>query len=204
MRSAPSRSSPPTIWIVLAVACLFFGSILGYVIATSTGAGGMAASPGAAPAAPPPAAVAGTPPPAFVDERQLRTYREILARDPGNIQAATALADMLYDAARYAEAVPIYRQAFALASTNVGISTDLGTSLWYSGQPDEALAQYEKSLALEPTHAQTLFNRGIVLLDGKGDRDGAIASWEKLLATNPAYADASRVRQLIEQARARR
>ncbi|MFB3852473.1 MAG: tetratricopeptide repeat protein [Vicinamibacterales bacterium] len=202
MPPATPRSTAPALWIVVAAACLFFGAIIGYVIATGSGAR-HAALPAMPPAAAPPPAEQSTPQAALVDERQIRAYRDILARDPDNLQAATALGNMLYDAGRYPEAVTAYRQALSLSPADINISTDLGTALWYSGRSDEALAQYERSLAIDPNHGQTLFNRGIVLLDGKNDPEAAAASWEKLLETNPDYPDRERVRQLIAKARNR-
>jgi tetratricopeptide (TPR) repeat protein len=53
------------------------------------------------------------------------------------------LANRLYDAGRYAEAIPYYQQAFTLDSTNVNVSTDLATALYYAGRVDEALAQFD-------------------------------------------------------------
>jgi tetratricopeptide (TPR) repeat protein len=127
--------------------------------------------------------------------------RDIVAKDPRNYKAAEQLGNMLYDAGRYAEAVPVYQQAFVQDARNINLSTDLGTALWYSGRADEALAQYEKSLAIDPSHGQTLFNRGIVYRDGKQDLPQAIQSWERLLASNPAYPERTKVDQLLEEAR---
>ena len=93
-----------------------------------------------------------------------------------------------------------YQQASAADPKNVNISTDLGTALWYSGRADEALAQFQKSLAINPGHAQTLFNQGIVRLEGKQDALGAIESWETLLAKHPSYADAEKVRAMLADA----
>jgi cytochrome c-type biogenesis protein CcmH/NrfG len=112
-----------------------------------------------------------------------------------------ALGNRLYDARRYAEAVPYYETAVRLDPDNVDASTDLGTALYYSGRPDDALAQYERSLAIDDAHAQTLFNIGIVSFEGLGDARRAIDSWERLLSTNPAYPDRARVEQLLAQAR---
>ena len=80
-----------------------------------------------------------------------QAYRDILQADPKNVRAATELANHLYDAGRFGEAVTYYQQVFAAEPTNVNVSTDLGTALWYSGKPDEALAQFKKSLAIEVT-----------------------------------------------------
>jgi tetratricopeptide (TPR) repeat protein len=182
-------------WIVYAIAAGAFGVIAGYVIAVQGGS--------ARPA--PPAAVQAAAAPAapVVDEAELRAYREILARDPKNLQAAVKAGNLLYDAQRYAEAIDFYKQAFALNPADINVSTDLGTALWYAGRADEALAQYQKSLAIDASHAQTLFNVGIVRADGKRDYAGAIEAWDALLKANPAYPDAAKVRTLMSGARAR-
>ncbi len=179
-------------WIVYAFATLLVGGLTGYILALQGSPRASAATP--ANTAPPVAT-------AVVDEAQLRAYRDILARDPRNVQAAAGAGNLLYDAQRYHEAIGFYQQAFAGNPADINVSTDLGTALWYAGRPDEALAQYEKSLALNATHGQTLFNVGIVRADGKRDYAGAVAAWETLLKTNPNYPDVSRLQSLITDAR---
>ena len=179
-------------WIAYAIAALMAGGLGGYVLAVqgTRSTGSVAAAPSIT--------TSSTAP--VVDEGALRVYRDILARDPKNVQAAVSAANLLYDGQRYAEAISLYQQAFALNPSDINVSTDLGTALWYSGRPDEALAQYDKSLAVSATHAQTLFNIGIVKSEGKRDYLGAVTAWEKLLATNPAYPEAVKVRGLITDA----
>ena len=197
MAAGRTPGSANTIWIVIAGACLVFGAILGLVIGRGTVSPQLAGSVHA----PLPSGSPATPTPALVDERQLQALRGIVASDPRNAKAAIELGNMLYDAGRYAEAIPVYQQAFALQPANVEVSTDLGTALWYSGRPDEALAQYSKSLAINPAHAHTLFNIGIVTLDGKHDGVGALAAWQRLLETNPDYPDKAKVQELMTRAR---
>jgi tetratricopeptide (TPR) repeat protein len=182
-------------WIVYSMAAGLFGVLAGYIIAVQ---GGHTASA-------PVAQTASAPAPAapIVDESELRAYREILARDPKNVTAAVKAGNLLYDAQRYSEAISFYQQAFALSPNDINVSTDLGTALWYAGRPDEALAQYQKSLAIDATHAQTLFNMGIVRADGKRDYAGAVAAWETLLKSNPSYPEAAKVRTLMTDARAK-
>lgn len=199
---SPTQQTSGAVWAVIAMACLVLGVAVGYVISRPQGPQHPIVVT-QSPASPAPAAAPGAPPAGLVDERQVQALRDIVAKDPRNLQAATQLGNLLYDAGRYADAVPAYQQAFALDPKNVNLSTDLGTALWYSGRADEALAQYDKSLALNPTHAQTLFNRGIVYQDGKQDLPQAIQSWERLLAGNPGYPERAKVEQLLEQARQR-
>jgi len=135
----------------------------------------------------------------LVNEAELRRYQDILARNPKDFATAIILGNLLYDAGRYAEAIPYYQQAFALDSKNANLSTDLGTALWYSGRPDEALAQYRKSLTADSKHAQTFFNIGIVRLEGKQDPLGAIEAWSDLLVKNRGYPEADKVKRLIAE-----
>ena len=152
------RIEPPSkyAWLVYGVAMLLVGSLAGYVLSVqSTGPSSVAS---AAPAQ----GQGATPAAAVVNDAELRAYRDILARDPKNVDAAVKAANMLYDAQRYVEAIPFYQQAFALNPKDINVSTDLGTALFNAGRSEEALAQYQKSLAIDATHAQTLFNIGIV------------------------------------------
>ncbi len=190
--------------IVSGVAGTLFGIIIGYLIATQQGAGGTSATtqPAAAQAAATTSAATSSTAPA-INGQELQAYRDILKNDPKNVRAATELANRLYDAGRYAEAIPYYRQALEVEPKNVGISTDLATAIWYTGDADAALAQFGRSLAIDPTHAQTLFNMGIVKSQGKNDYKGAAEAWEKLLASNPGYHEANRVRRLLGDAKAK-
>jgi tetratricopeptide (TPR) repeat protein len=183
------HTEPPSqyTWIVYAVAITIVGGIAGYILGTGPGQS--------------PASTVAAAPSSIVNEPELRAYRDILARDPGNLDAAVKAGDLLYDAQRYVEAIGFYQQAFALNPMDINVSTDLGTALWYAGRADDALAQYDKSLALSPTHAQTLFNVGIVRADGKGDNAGAVAAWEQLLKANPEYPAAARVATMMAAAR---
>ena len=182
------------------IAGILFGALGGYILGAQSLAPRPAAVPTAAPAA---TTAAVTPSAPIVDEQALQAYRNILASDPRNLRANVELGNKLYDAGRYGEAVPYYRQALAINPRDINVSTDLGTALWYAGDADAALAQFDKSLAIDAKHPHTLFNIGIVRLNGKSDPRGAIRSWETLLASNPSYADAPKVEELISDARSK-
>ena len=191
------RDSITPLTAVTGVAGILFGVIVGYMLGVSrTGAGSLPVTANApASTAPQPTAV--------LTEQELQGWRNILSSDPKNVRANVELGNRLYDAGRYAEAVPYYQQAFTLDPKNVGVSTDLGTALFYAGRADDALAQFDRSLAVNPRHGQTLFNIGIVKRDGRNDSKGAIAAWEQLLAAVPDYPDAAKVRSMIADLKAR-
>lgn len=195
-----TRGGMSALAVISGIAGMLFGIIVGYLIATQQG--GTASAATASPEVTASAPVASSNAPA-INEQELQAYRDILKNDPKNVRAAIELGNRLYDAGRWTEAAIYYDQALALDPKNVNVSTDLGTALWYAGRPDEALAQFDTSLAIDPSHPQTLFNVGIVRSEGKSDHAGAVRAWETLLERNPSYSEAGRVRQLIEQSKAR-
>jgi cytochrome c-type biogenesis protein CcmH/NrfG len=190
------RDSITPLTAVTAIAGVLFGVIVGYMLGVSrTGAGSLPVTATAT--------EAGAAAPALANEQELQGWRNILATDPKNLHANIELANRLYDAARYNEALPYYQQAVTLDPKNVGVSTDYATALYYAGKADEALAQLDRSLTLDPKHGQTLFNIGIVKRDARHDAKGAIDAWERLLASVPDYPDAARVRTMIAELKTR-
>ena len=129
--------------------------------------------------------------------------RKALELDPQSWKTLVELGNLYYDHQRYSEAAPYYERALALRPDDVNVRTDLGTAFWYAGFPEKAVREFEKALAVEDHYPQTLFNLGIVRLEGLKDPAGAIAAWEKLLEKNPQYAEKQRVLGLIAQARSR-
>lgn len=178
---------------VTGAAGIFLGVIVGFVI----GAGQV--QPGVQGSAVMPDDHIHSPAAAVVNESELQAYKDILAKDPTNVKAATQLANLLYDAGRFADAIPAYAQAIGLDPRNVSLSTDLATALFYAGRVDESLAQLDASLAIDPSHSQTLFNLGIIRRDGRKDSKGAVEAWTRLLEVAPDYPEAARVKALIDE-----
>lgn len=191
------RDSITPLTAVTGVAGVLFGVIVGYMLGVSrTGAGSLPVTANVATATAPQ-------PTALVTEQELQGWRNVLSTDPKNVRANVELANRLYDAGRYAEAIPYYQQAFTLDPKNVSVSTDFATALHYAGRSAEALAQFDRSLSIDPKHGQTLFNIGIVKRDARNDPKGAIAAWEQLLAAVPDYPDAPKVRTMIAELKTR-
>jgi tetratricopeptide (TPR) repeat protein len=197
IRESAEETTPASTNLLIGfVAGIMFGGLTGYIL----GAQALQARPMTVPVQ---VAAPAAPAVPLVSDQELQTYRTILAADPTNARAAVELGNKLYDAGRFNEAIPYYQQALKIDAKDINASTDLGTALWNVGRADDALAQFQQSLAINPTHPHTLFNIGIVRLNGKHDAAGAVASWERLLTTNPNYPETAKVRQLIADARAK-
>ncbi len=68
---------------------------------------------------------------------------------------------------------------------NVATRTEMASCLYYSGDVDGAISQLQQSLSNDPKDANSLFNLGMIMWQGKKDSKGAMAAWQQLLKSNP-------------------
>ena len=115
------------------------------------------------------------------------SLRSLLMANPKNLEALIQLGDLYYDQGQHLQAIEWYGKALEIDPRNPNVRTDRGTSYWNLSKPDEAIAEFQKSLQVDPGHAQSLYNMGLVYLQGKNNTAEAKKAWEKLLATNPNY-----------------
>src|SRR6187551_223926 len=180
--------------IVLTVAGMCFGVLLGWVLGTMNDSR-IASAPAAA-AAPQQEPSAGNErAPAQLDEGEVKALTTILTNDPNNAGAAAQLAETYFRAEQMEEAIKWYREALRLDPKNINASTQLGMALFVTQGAEAALEQFEKSLRLDPKHARTLLSKGIVLWQGKNDLAGAEAVWRKVIEVAPDSAEAGLAKQ---------
>ena len=132
-------------------------------------------------------------PAAFLQEES--TLKLTLASNPKNLNALIQLGNLYYDHQKFPEAIEYYGQALAIDPRNPNVRTDRGTSYWNIGQADAAINEFKKSLEADPSHSQTLYNLGVVYLNGKSNPEEARRVWERLLAVDPNYPQ----RAIVEQ-----
>jgi cytochrome c-type biogenesis protein CcmH/NrfG len=210
-----NRKTEPTITVwtasqayTMAVVCLLLGLAVGYLLRGSSAAP-LAQAAVATPSAQElgPAQIPGMggmpagQPNTDLADKAVAPMLQALQQNPKDTATLTNIGNTYYDAKIYDKAIQYYAEALKIAPKNVNVRTDMATAYWYLGDADHAVAELEKSLALEPTHAQSLFNLGIVKWQGQKDTQGAIAAWQKLIQTNPNYPERQNVEQLIERAR---
>ena len=130
---------------------------------------------------------------------QIQNLEDLSRKDPGNPDYRTQIGNAYYDLGQYQKAAAAYQESLKLKPQDPGVETDLGTCYHYLGQPDQALGILDNVLKYNPSFPQALFNKGVVLLDGKKDVKAAIATWEELLRANPGFPKRSEVEQRIRQ-----
>jgi tetratricopeptide (TPR) repeat protein len=192
----------------IAIVCLLLGLAGGWFIRRLQAPGDNAQVAIATEAAMPnqasaPQASVPAPPPLQQLQQAAETQAAVLLvqlkSDPNNATLLENVGDIYYDAQQYPAAIEYYQRALNVQPSNTSVRTDMATAIWYTGNADGAITEFRKSLTYEPTKANTLFNLGIVLWQGKHDGPGATAAWQKLLAANPNYENKEKVQQLIAE-----
>lgn len=124
-----------------------------------------------------------------VADQQAAPLLEKLKRDPNNGALLLQLGAIYHSAHQFKEAAAFYDKAAQVDSSNVAARSKLAISLYRSGDIDGAIAQLDRTLKDNPGDPNSLFNLGMIRLQGKNDGAGAVAAWRQLLKMNPQLSD---------------
>ena len=127
----------------------------------------------------------------------IEEYRTILAEDPSNLAAITALGNAYFDSGQWREAVRMYQRALELVPRNADVLTDMGTAYRNMGRPDRAREEFRRALSFEPGHVNARYNLGVVYAYDFKDYERAIYYWEDLLRIAPNHPQADTIRMAI-------
>ena len=189
---------------VLAVFCMLFGFVLGYLFRGSASPAASAVASTASPATT--STGGGAASTTFSSQSEALGHAasamlDTLKTNPNDYETLVKLGNLYYDNQQYQNATQYYVRALKIHPENADVRTDMGTCYWNLGAADKALAEFDRALTYRPNYAQTLFNIGIVKFQGKNDPKGAIEAWELLLKTHPDYPNKQQVLDLIARAR---
>ena len=118
-------------------------------------------------------------------DQQAAPLLEKLKGDPKNTALLTQVGATYHSTHQFADAAFYYGKAVQADPRNVDLRTKLAASLYRSGDVDGAIAQLQKGLSYNPNDPNSLFNLGMIKLQGKQDGKGAVAAWQQLLRSNP-------------------
>ena len=133
---------------------------------------------------------------------QEKMLKEVLAKDPKNLNALINLGNMMMDSSRFSEAVDNYQKALDIDPKNTDVRVDMGTCYKNVGKPDIAVKQYRQALEVNPKHLHALKNLGIVYAYDLHDSKEAVKAFEMALAVAPNDPDAERVKQELQKLKA--
>ena len=102
-----------------------------------------------------------------------------LSRNPSDVEAHLALANLYYDTDRPHRAIPAYQEVLKHRPNDPNVRTDLGTCYKRLGTLDQARIEYERVLENHPEHIQAIYNLAVVnYLAGENLR--AAELWERV------------------------
>ena len=119
--------------------------------------------------------------------KTIADLEQLAGRDPRNPEYPSRIGNIYYDLGQYEKALTYYQRSLTLHPGNPSVETDLATCYHYLGQDDKALETLDKVLEYAPGFSQAMFNKGIVLINGKKNVQGGIKVWEDLLRSNPDF-----------------
>jgi cytochrome c-type biogenesis protein CcmH/NrfG len=134
-------------------------------------------------------------------DKKAEPLLEQLKKDPKNKDLLLRVGYFYKSAHQFKDAARYLEQGLLLDPQNVAVRTERASCLYYDGDIDGALAELQQSLKISPTDANSLFNLGMIRLNGKQDSAGAIAAWQELLKTHPSPDKKAIVEQMIAEAR---
>lgn len=118
---------------------------------------------------------------------EIENYREILRKDPNNLQALIGIGNLYFDTKQDLLAIESYGKALSMDPTNTNVRTDMAVCYRRSGNPAKAVEELKKAISTTPRHAQSRYNLGLILIHDMQDIDGGIKAWEALLENVPDY-----------------
>lgn len=139
---------------------------------------------------------------------EIENYKEILKKDPDNLQANINIGNLYFDTRQDLQAIVHYRKALEMDPRNVDVRTDMAICYRRKGDPDRAIEELKKAISIDPRHAQSRYNLGVILIHDKNDIEGGTRAWEALLENIPNYpyrdslqAEITRMRVMLESMR---
>lgn len=118
---------------------------------------------------------------------EIENYKEILRKDPNNLQALIGIGNLYFDTRQDQLAIDHYRRALTLDPRNVNVRTDMAVCYRRKGDPDKAIEELKKVISIDPRHPQSRYNLGVILIHDKKDIEGGVQAWEALLESIPDY-----------------
>jgi len=114
-------------------------------------------------------------------------YRNILKKQPNNVDALHLLGVLLHQLGDYASAIKYIRKALKLDAGFAEAYNNLGNVMRDKGLNDEAETCYQKAIQLNPIFAEAYTNLGVARRE-KGQIDKAVICYQKAIQLNPNFA----------------
>jgi tetratricopeptide (TPR) repeat protein len=123
-------------------------------------------------------------------------YREIMAAEPQNFDAAHLLGILRRQLGDSAGAVPLLQRAIEIIPRSSLAHMHLGNALRDLARKEEARQHYDKAIEIDPKLAEAYYNRGYMALH-EVDTHGALGDFDKTIENEPTHAMANRFSGMV-------
>ncbi len=175
--------------VLLVVVTLVVGVLVGTIISKS----------GKGPGGSQPSSQAQAPAVDF--QQNIKILEDLTAKDPANRNGWVELGHLYFDSNNPMKAVEAYSKALEINDNDPNVLTDQGVMFRRLGWYDRAVENFRKANQFNPSHAQSLYNLGVVLRYDLQDFQGAREAWTTYLEVVPVGPGADQVRREIEALR---
>jgi tetratricopeptide (TPR) repeat protein len=114
--------------------------------------------------------------------------------EPNNAPALVSLGDANFMIQRFEKSQEYYERAVKADPKNINARLSLSNTYIFMQKPDEAIKQLDQILAVQKDHPESLFNKGLILLQSKRDTAGAKQTWTQLVGAHPDHPLAQEVK----------
>lgn len=115
-------------------------------------------------------------------------YRQILEKNPEQIEALYGLAMILQKAEKVTDAISVYQKIMMIAPQEDQVYFELGNLSQKQGNYEEAIRYFHKGIELNPQRMET-YNNLALLKQTQGDIDSAIKIYQQALEIDPNFAE---------------
>lgn len=178
--------------IIVGVAALIIGFLLGFLVASKSGVSG-----GAGQALP--QQNVGQPVNVGDTNKRIAEMEKIVAADPKNLQAWVSLGNDYFDTNQPQKSIQAYNKALEINPNDANVLTDQGVMFRAVGFYDKALENFQKANKLNPQHVQSLYNIGIVYSVDLKQPDKAKPFFEKVIQAAPNTEMANQAKQMLQK-----
>ncbi len=127
-------------------------------------------------------------------------YRNVLAEDPGNVEANIGIGNMMFDSNKWDKAIEHYTKALEGDPTNADVRVDRAIAYHTLGDNKTALEEMKRVTREKPEHQNAWLNLGVVA-GALGDRKTNIEAWEQYLKLAPNGPHSEAIRKELASVR---
>ena len=127
---------------------------------------------------------------------KIAMLKQMVDKSPDNFMHIVGLANLMYDAGKYKEAIPYYRKGLKLQPDSLSVQVDLATCMFQSGDGPSALAELDKVLRKQPHHGNAMYNRGVIE-KSMGHQEQADKAWRDYVEHFPDGPKAAEIKAAL-------